>query len=455
MHCISVNRRPALKYLFIGFDVLIFLLLALALDAVAANGNCTNKSATNYQTAAFMLTCIHNSSQQSEAHRNRTDTLLRIPTAQVKKPVYKRGTNQTSVPLGKSKQKQANPRTRIASKTPNPKQRSANSTTEQSHHNSSSGRDVFWKGSESAVSQRSNQGSSNGSRTNNSRAVPHRKTTDLPFHQVRESSSGKATHGHPEVHYRPTQGKHSVIETKRQRKRRMAKEAPTQGTASNMTETNGRNITPLDSKNFTDIANNCSGHYRMRENITLSHKQNRKLPLCPKGFTGSLTSDEYWLSGVNASTPGGDAGLFYSLDHADVDLNLEKPHAAGRTAGAVAARLGSGNRVQIRTEGRGEVYGEDFSGTVAGRVIGSNNQVTQNGGVDVRGARAGGGVGSATGTSFTLAQSEMDAGVSIEGEYAAGGIAITDGLSKMNLTQSHVNPTIKGEQATGGGVALQ
>ena len=116
-----------------------------------------------------------------------------------------------------------------------------------------------------------------------------------------------------------------VLETRRQCKRRMARE---------------RDSTPLYTSNFITINANCSGHYHLAENIDVGQTK-ATLPLCnnqDQTFQGSLKGGRHTLR-LSGSQP-----LFETLQDAEIDVRLHNslfktPQDDGAVTGLLAKHL--------------------------------------------------------------------------------------------------------------------
>ena len=119
-----------------------------------------------------------------------------------------------------------------------------------------------------------------------------------------------------------------VLETRRQRKRRMALAGDS---------------TALYARNFTHINCNCRGHYHLAESIDVD-QGNATLPLCKESFQGTLKGAGHKLS-IRGSQP-----LFETLQNTEIDLPLnylllEPPTERGASTALLANRLSGNNTI--------------------------------------------------------------------------------------------------------------
>ena len=124
-----------------------------------------------------------------------------------------------------------------------------------------------------------------------------------------------------------------ALETRRQRKRRMAREG---------------DLTPLYAANLTNISANCSGHYRLAESIDVG-ASGAKLPLCNRtSFRGTLRGNGHTLRNITGEHP-----LFYRLENAQIKIRLEKSrysssdHLYFRSTGLLTRVLEGRNRLSL------------------------------------------------------------------------------------------------------------
>ena len=141
---------------------------------------------------------------------------------------------------------------------------------------------------------------------------------------------------------------------------------------------------PLDSKNFTEIANNCSGNYTQIGDIEASDISSDFFPLCynaTRPFSGELYhGGGYRIQNLNIAKPGETAALFGILDGASIDVIVQNSTVRGNEAATIAAEVRSNNRVNVVFYDGGVVVGETIAAMTAIEVTGNGNSLVQTAG---------------------------------------------------------------------------
>ena len=231
-----------------------------------------------------------------------------------------------------------------------------------------------------------------------------------------ESDDGTITHS--QALYRQNHRGY-VLETRRQRKRRMAQE--------------GDSSTPLYAGNFTNMRCNHKGRYHLAENIDVS-QTGAILPLCKnQTFQGALKGDGHTLR-INSSRP-----LFDNLSGATIDVRLEDStynvHYTPE-AGALARALEGYNNITL-TGGRLNMHN-------AAGLISSFGQINEGGPhrlnqinfrATLSGNRVGGGIGTVS-TNATVIQTDCEFNVTNLRDGGIGAFMVMGG--SLVLTQTNV-----------------
>ena len=185
---------------------------------------------------------------------------------------------------------------------------------------------------------------------------------------------------------------------------------------------------PLDSKNFTEISNNCAGNYTQIEDFEARHISSDLFPLCNNGsqpFSGELHhGGGYRIQNLNIAKPGETAALFGIIDGASIDVIVQNSTVSGRGAATIAAEVRSNNRVNVVFYDGGVVTGETVAAMMALYVTGNTNSLVQTAGnnstltIEARSTDAGAYVGAG---GFT---------VSVDGDHnhfeQQGGVIVID-----------------------------
>ena len=251
-------------------------------------------------------------------------------------------------------------------------------------------------------------------------------------------SRDNSTNSRPQVLYRQNHQGY-VLETRRQRKRRMAREG---------------DATPLSTANFTTVSSDCRGHYRLAENIDLN-RTNATLPLCTH-FQGLLKGDGHTLR-INGEKP-----LFEQMKGAAADVKLQgcTLKATDPSATGLLAKRLYGNSV-VRIEGG--LIAMHNGGTnpfvgIFGEITDGTHTLEQN---DVHallsGTDIGGAAGAIYGSDVTLSQTDCTFAVSnLKGGGGGSCLARPNGYNPLILTQTNVTVTetelAKQARLFGGGI---
>ena len=259
-----------------------------------------------------------------------------------------------------------------------------------------------------------------------------------------------------------------VLETRRQRKRRMAQEGDS---------------TPLYSSNFTHINSDCNGYYRLAENIHLK-KVADQLPLCNStGFGGSLKGDGHTLSAY------GSQPLFDTLKNAEIDapmhccgypgtspdreastsllanrlsghnmislssgwLTIGDDSPSGRAVVGFADLIKDGRHTLQQTNAMLDITKKDFAGGAVNLIQGGITTLTQtvcriaffnwHPSPAKNSSVVGGGVAQLTGGKLILSQTDLfirESEETLEKSLAGSGIGAISGESSAVLTQTFV-----------------